>query len=102
MLNKVKLAMAITTSAYDAELQDLIDAAYLDLGIAGVDNQLIHDKLVQRAVITYCRMMFHSPADFENLRWAYESLKGQMAISTGYTNWGVLPNGAGGCPYADS
>lgn len=98
MLDKVKLAMAITTSAYDAEIQDLIDAALLDLGIAGVNNALIHDKLVQRAVITYCRMMFHSPADFENLRWAYEALKGQMAIATGYTEWGAS-GGSCGCPY---
>lgn len=100
MLEKVKLAMAITTTAYDAEIQDLIDAALLDLGIAGVDSSLIHDKLVQRAVITFCRMMFHSPADFDNLKWAYEQLKGQMAIATGYTDWGRL-DGQGGCPYAD-
>ena len=100
MLSKVKLAMAITTTAYDAELQDLIDAALLDLGIAGVDSSLIHDKLIQRAVITYCRMMFHSPADFDNLQKAYESLKGSMAIATGYTEWGQL-DGSCGCNYPD-
>lgn len=94
MIEKVKKAMAITTNAYDDELSDLIDAALLDLGIAGVDNTLINDKMVQRAVITYCRMMFHSPADFDNLRWAYEQLKGQMAIATGYTEWGEV-NGEG-------
>lgn len=90
MLEKVKLAMGITVDAYDAELTDLIEAALLDLGIAGVDGALVHDKLVQRAVITYCRMMFHSPADFDNLRWAYEQMKGSMRISTGYTDWGQL------------
>lgn len=95
MLDKVKLAMGITVDAYDAELTDLIDAALLDLGIAGVDAAQNYDSMVQRAVITYCRMMFHSPADFENLRWAYESLKGQMAIASGYTDWGVL-NGTSG------
>lgn len=88
MIEAVKLAMAITTDAYDEEIQSLIDAALLDLGVAGVDNTLTSDKMIQRAVITYCRMMFHSPADFENLRWAYEALKGQMQIATGYTNWG--------------
>ena len=88
MIEAVKLAMAITTDAYDDEIQSLIDAALLDLGVAGVDNTLTSDKMIQRAVITYCRMMFHSPADFENLRWAYEALKGQMQIATGYTNWG--------------
>ena len=88
MIDAVKKAMAITTDAYDDEIQSLIDAALLDLGVAGVDNTLITDKMIQRAVITYCRMMFHSPADFEHLRWAYEALKGQMQIATGYTNWG--------------
>lgn len=88
MIEAVKLAMAITTDAYDEEIQSLIDAALLDLGVAGVDNTLTSDKMIQRAVITYCRMMFHSPADFDNLRWAYEALKGQMQIATGYTNWG--------------
>lgn len=101
MLEKVKLAMAITTDAYDSEIRDLIDAALLDLGIAGVEPANNYDAMVQRAIITYCRMMFHSPADFEHLRWAYESLKGQMAIATGYTNWGVLPDGQGGCADAD-
>ena len=74
--------------------------ALLDLGIAGVNSALIHDKLIQRAVITYVRMMFHSPADFDHLRWAYETLKGQMAIASGYTEWGRL-NGSSGCPNAD-
>lgn len=88
MIEAVKLAMGITTDAYDEEIQSLIDAALLDLGVAGVDNTLTSDKMIQRAVITYCRMMFHTPADFEHLRWAYEALKGQMQIATGYTNWG--------------
>lgn len=88
MLEAVKLAMAITTDAYDAEIQSLIDAALIDLNIAGVDSTLTGDPMILRAVITYCRMMFHSPADFDNLRWAYEALKGQMQIATGYTNWG--------------
>lgn len=87
MLDKVKLAMGITTDAYDAEIQALIDAALLDLGIAGV-TKLTGDAMVQRAVITYCRLMFHTPADFDRLRWAYESIKGQMAISSDYTDWG--------------
>ena len=52
MLEKVKLAMAITTNAYDAELSDLIDAALLDLGIAGVEGIQNYDAMVQRAIIT--------------------------------------------------
>ena len=32
MLTKVKLALRVTTDAFDSELNDLIDAAKLDLG----------------------------------------------------------------------
>lgn len=100
MIDEVKLAMGITAEEYDAEIQSLIEAAILDLGIAGVVVPEQYDAMVKRAIITYCRMMFRSPSDFENLKWAYEQLKGQMAIASGYTNWGVL-DGSSGCPDPD-
>lgn len=39
MLEKVRLALRITTTAFDEEIQDLIVAALADLGIAGVSNE---------------------------------------------------------------
>lgn len=36
MLEKVKLALRIKTTAFDSEIEDLISAALADLGIAGV------------------------------------------------------------------
>lgn len=62
MLDKVKLALRITTTKYDSELTDLINAAKADLGIAGVvvpvttDSTL--DILIQKAIITYCKLNF--------------------------------------------
>ena len=41
-----------------------------------------------RAVITYVRMMFGSPDDYERLREAYDTQKGQMQVASGYTDWG--------------
>ena len=38
MLEKVKLALRIVTAAFDSEINDLIDAALADLGLAGVEN----------------------------------------------------------------
>ena len=35
LLDKAKMAMRITTNAYDDEITDLIEAAKADLGIAG-------------------------------------------------------------------
>lgn len=94
MLESVKLALGVTVDAYDAEIQDLIDAALLDLGIAGVEGYEEGDKLVLQAVKTYCRAHFRSPADYDRLKAAYDEQKGQLMIATGYTDWGD-PSGEG-------
>lgn len=88
MLNSVKLALRLTIDAYDAELESLIEAAKLDLGIAGVVLADDLDALVKRAIITYCRMNFGSPADYDRLKKAYDEQKAQLQMATGYTNWG--------------
>lgn len=88
MLEKVKLALRITTNAYDSELQDLIDAAKLDLGIAGVVLPETLDAIVSRAVVTYCKVHFGSPDDFDRLKASYDEQKAQLSMATGYTNWG--------------
>lgn len=87
MLEAVKKALCLTTEIYDEELLDLIDAAKLDLKIAGVEADE-RDPLVMQAVKTYCRLHFKSPDDYDRLLASYESQKGQMQIATGYTDWG--------------
>ena len=90
MLAAVKLALAITSTAFDAEIQDLIDAALLDLGIAGVEGYADGDKLVLQAVKTYVRAHFQSPADYDRLKASYDEQKAQLMNSTGYTKWGAV------------
>lgn len=88
MLEKVKLALRITTAAFDTEITDLINAALADLGIAGV---LIEDEmapLIIRAVTTYCRANFGQPEDYERMKAAYDEQKAQLQMATGYTDWG--------------
>lgn len=87
MLDKAKLALRLTTNAYDAEITDLIAAATLDLGIAGVE-QAEADALMQRAILTYVRMHFGSPEDYDRLAASYDAQKGALQIATGYTVWG--------------
>ena len=53
MLEMVKTALRIKTTAYDSELTYLIAAAQLDLGIAGVVLPDEMDEIVQRAIITH-------------------------------------------------
>lgn len=88
MLEQVKLALRIKTTVYDSELTYLIAAAKLDLGIAGVVLPAEVDELVQKAVITYCKMSFGLPEDYDRLKRSYDEQKAQLSTATGYTNWG--------------
>lgn len=88
MLEAVRLALRITTQAFDQELELLIDAALDDLGIAGVYQELTDKPLIKRAVITYCRAHFGSPADYDRLKASYDEQKAQLMMATGYTDWG--------------
>ena len=83
MLNKVKLALRVTTDAFDDELNDLIEAAKLDLGLSGVDSSY-DDALLRKAIITYCKMSFGLPEDYDKLKSAYDEQKAQLKIATAY------------------
>ena len=87
MRDKVKLALRIVTSAYDDEIDSLIDAAFLDLGISGVVVPEDMNNLVLRAVITYCRVHFGTPDDYDRLKASYDEQKAQLMTATGYTVW---------------
>ncbi len=88
MLDKVKLALRVKTTAFDSEITDLIAAALADLGMAGVTNQEQTDPLIIRAVTTYCRINFGQPDDYDRLKASYDEQKAQLMMATGYTNWG--------------
>ena len=92
MLDKVKMALRISTNAFDLELTDLIEAAKLDLGIAGVIVPEELDALVTKAIITYCKMSFGLPEDWDRLTRSYDEQKAQLSNATGYTNWEVSEN----------
>ena len=87
VINSIKLALRITTDAFNAELTDLLNAALLDLGIAGVTNDDINDPLILRAVITYCKLHFGQPDDYDRLKRSYDEQKAQLSTATGYTTW---------------
>ena len=98
ILAKVKLALRITTTDFDDQIKDLINAACKDLGIAGIliDTLIVmgtqsatYNDLVLRAIITYCRMNFGdlSVELYERLKASYDEQKAQMQMATGYTDW---------------
>lgn len=87
MLDKVKLALRITSTVFDNELNNLISAAKLDLGIAGITLPTEIDAIVSTAIITYCKMNFGEPVDYDRLKRSYDEQKAQLSMATGYTNW---------------
>lgn len=84
----VKMALRIKTDAFDEEIDSLINAALLDLNVAGVVPEEL-DELVRRAICTYCKMNFGLPEDYDRLKLSYDEQKAQMSNATNYTNWEV-------------
>lgn len=92
LLDRVKLALRITVDDYDEDLSTLIMAAKLDLGIAGVVVPETLDALVERAIITYCKVHFQQldKDTMNRLKASYDEQKAQLSTATGYTNWGAV------------
>ena len=88
MLAKVKLALRITTDAFDDELTGLIRAALMDLGLVGITQLLLtvgtSDELIITAVITYVKLHFGEPSDPDRLKKSYDEQKAQLITATGY------------------
>lgn len=87
MLESVKLALRVTVSDFDEEIQDLIDAAKRDLEIAGVakDKIVDTDKLIRRAIITYCKANFgYDNPEAERFQQSYDMLKQRLSLSYDY------------------
>ena len=87
ILDDVKLALRITTTAFDSELTNLINAAKIDLGIAGVTLPTELDAICNLAIVTYCKCNFGQPDDYDRLTASYDEQKAQLSMATGYTTW---------------
>lgn len=85
MLAIVKMALRVTTDAFNNEISGLIAAACADLGVVGVTATTEEsDPLLVRAIVTYCRMNFGSPDDYDRLKKSYDEQKAQLITATGY------------------
>lgn len=96
LIDDVKMALRVTTNAYDKELEDLIESAKLDLQIAGVLPSVTvstetMDKAVSTAIKTYCKLNFGTPnpANFDYLKKSYDEQKAQLSNASGYTDFSV-------------
>lgn len=89
MIASAKLAARITTDAFDQQIFGLLQAALLDLGVAGVIVPVENNVLVKQAAITYFLMHFGAPEEYDRLKRSYDEQKAQLATCTGFTDWGI-------------
>lgn len=114
MLKEAMLALRVTDMEYAPEICGYLKSAETDLRMAGIviegtcsfvisesqdeldanavtvsvtDNSTITDEAVKTAMITYCRMHFGSPADYDRLAASYDLQRRQLANATGYTDF---------------
>lgn len=87
LIESAKLAGRITTNAYDSQIEDLLETALLDLGVAGVVIPEDMGGLVRQAAITFFLMRFGDPDNYDRLKASYDEQKAQLATCTGYTTW---------------
>lgn len=89
LLDDVKLALRITSSAFDDEVVDLIAAARQDLILSGVSPGKANndnDPLIKRAIIVYCKTHFgYDNPEADRFQWSYDLLKMHLASSLDYT-----------------
>ncbi len=87
LIYSAKMAARITTDFFDVEVERLLNAAMLDLGVAGVVIPSELDDLVSQAAITYFLMNFGQPDNYDRLKASYDEQKAQLSTKTGYTRW---------------
>ncbi len=105
MLKEAKLALGLTTDAYDARLAALLDAGAKDLRSVGVeftgtvsltvasngtvtDESTLDDNLVIEAILTYVMVHFGNPSNYAQLLESYDYQKKKLANTSAYTEWG--------------
>lgn len=87
---KVALRIAAATTAYDGEVQDLIDACETDLALAGLLVIDETDALTKRAIQVYCKANFgYDNPDADRLQKSYDMLKNHLSMSSDYAYYTV-------------
>lgn len=96
MLNEVKLALRITGTAFDTEIQLIINAAIAEMKALGVTNisQTVesvttYDPQCAIAIIEYCKWKFGSNEESEKWEKMYHEQLAQLKTMTGHTNWTI-------------
>lgn len=87
MLDKIKLALRLSSDAFDDEISSLIIACKLDLDMSGIDTSLLEDDddLYIEAIRLYCKSKFGLDNPYAEKYWdAYVSLRTHMTTAKEY------------------
>lgn len=85
MLESIKLALRISSSAFDIEIKDLIEAAKIDMRISGIVKLDTTDPLIAQAIKIYCKANFGlDNKDSEKYQKSYDMLKQHLALCGDY------------------
>lgn len=85
MLESIKLALRIKSSAFDEEIIELIESSKIDLKISGITNIKEEDPLIRQAIKTYCKANFGlDNKDSEKYQSSYDMLKQHLSLCGDY------------------
>lgn len=98
LLNKIKLRLRIIDDDFDDEINDLIEAAIIELNMVGVNKKdFINDPLVINAISLYCKAYFGvANPDSERYIESFNSMRIHLTlvsnyiVSEGDIKWGFL------------
>ncbi|QUI24877.1 DNA-packaging protein [Vallitalea pronyensis] len=84
LIDDVKLALRISHTAIDSDIQDVIDACLMDLKSSGIvipDEKKEEYALVKQAVKTYCKANLGlENTESEKYQRSYDLLKQHMSL----------------------
>ena len=84
-LTKIKLALRVSHTKLDEDIQADIDACLADLEVCGVVHATTGDPLIFNAIKLWCRSLYtDDPAKGAEYMQRYEKLKGCLMLAEGY------------------
>lgn len=90
LIDEVKPQLRITTTEFDSEITDLINACKADLQQSGLYEVDETDALIKRAIILYCKANFgYDNPDADRFQQSYEMLKNHLSLSADYAYYKV-------------
>lgn len=88
MLALVKMALRITTTAFDDELNMLINSCIDEMAAMNALYSGPDCPQVRSAVVAYCKWQFGNHEDKDQWEKIYHTKLAQLKTMTGFTDWG--------------